>query len=118
MDPAIVEKYHAIEVPVKWTMGYGRYVEFEGETFTVTAAFCKHEVEIALYLTGREGPEDLSAVICCPVCGYSEELAQLILTPARQATHNDYLNDVFGWTARRPRRGRGPAWGDTTGGPA
>ncbi len=113
MDSDVIAEYHAVEVTPRNRSGVMADVAFEGALFRVVSGACTHpDIEIALYLNGRESKEDLSAIVFCPVCGYRETIAAQLLTPAQQVTRNSSTAAIFGRAEAR-FQGRVPAWGRT-----
>ncbi len=105
MDDDVIERYHAIETPVKYRSGCMADVDFDGILMRVTSNTCEHPtVEVALYYTGREAQNDLSAVVYCPVCGYRESVACALLTPAQTRIVNARTREIFGEVDRRFER--------------
>lgn len=104
MDRSLIDSHRAIaiEVEVKHRSGIMADVSLGDLDFRIVSTFCTHpEVEVALYYTGREPNDCLSAVIHCPICGYMESLATLLMTPAQMVKQTAGSRAVFGESDRR-----------------
>lgn len=101
MDSSIVEKYHAIEVPTVNRSGVMADVSLDDLVLRCISGFCTHpDIQVALYYSGREVDESLSAIIYCPICGYKESPAALLKTPG-QRKRTDAEIAIFGESDHR-----------------
>ena len=97
MDSVVVMNYRALEVEVTHRSGVMADVNLDDLNFRTVSAFCTHpDVEVALYYSGREPGDGLSAVIHCPICGYFESPATLLQTPAQLVKRTDKSDLIFG----------------------
>ncbi len=77
VDP--IEHCHATRVLIVQRSGVLVDVEFTGLLLRLSSGFCQHaNISVALYYTGREPSDSLSALVVCPICGVINSSATLL----------------------------------------
>jgi hypothetical protein len=109
---ALLDQYHATPVTVDLRSGVLADVKFAGFPLRLSTGFCNHpEIEVALYYTGREPSDALSAISVCPICGIRSTIASMLTTPAEIRIHTLRSDAIFRSAEERFRADPRVQWG-------
>jgi|WetSurMetagenome_2_1015567.scaffolds.fasta_scaffold550336_3 hypothetical protein len=112
ISQAILDQYHATPVAIDLRSGVMADVKFAGLPFRLSTGFCNHtDIEIALFYTGREPSDALSAISVCSVCGVRSTIASMLTTPAQTRVSNARIDAIFAPVVARFRSDTRVQWG-------
>ena len=109
---ALLDQYHAVPAQADQRSGVMVYLQFAGLPLKFSSGRCDHQnIDIALFYTGREPDDAVSALVVCPKCGVITACASQLTTPAQMRPVTDATRRIFGYSDQQFRRDPRVQWG-------